>query len=190
MSTKQINDMTLFIGISAIFFAILQFFDHYFIYQADVFLSEPWRWWTAHWVHVGWVHYILNVLALACLPLLFPNIRIKTLLALLIILPPLLSLSFYVFYPNVYAYAGLSGILHGLFIFCALVSLKEKKERNFALIVLSLILIKILWESFFGALQTEQLIGHPVLTQAHLLGVIFGSVCAIFSLFFQIKIFK
>lgn len=190
MEQHKLDKNILFIATSIIFFAMLQLFQTHFIYQHDVFLSQPWRWWTGHWVHVGWIHYVLNVLALACLPFLFPNIKKQVFIALLLILPPLLSLCFYLIYPHIFAYAGLSGILHGLFVFCAIVSLKEKPERNFAFIVLLCILGKIAWEHFFGALQTEQLIGHPVLIQAHLLGVIFGSICAILSLIFRLNVMK
>ena len=189
IQVKQ-NDTVLFIFFSLIFFAVLQCFQDHLIYRHDLFFSQPWRWWTAHWVHVGWIHYVLNVLALMCLPFLFPQINKKALLGLLIVLPPFLSLSFYYFYPEIYAYAGLSGILHGLFVFSALMSLKEKSERHFALIILLGIILKLVWEHFFGALQTQQLIGHPVLTQAHLLGVIYGSLAAALCLFFQINIFN
>lgn len=188
---QQKHDENLwFIVLSMVFFAVLQLFQNILMYQYDLFWTQPWRWWTAHWVHVGWIHYGLNVLALACLPFLFPNIQQKILIALLVILPPLLSFCFYLFYPQIFAYAGLSGVLHGLFIFCAIVSLQQPQERKFALLVLLLVLGKIAWEFYFGALQTEQLIGHPVLTQAHLLGVIFGSLCAILSRVLHIDVIK
>jgi rhomboid family GlyGly-CTERM serine protease len=179
-----------FIILSMVFFAVLQLFQNMLIYQYDLFWKQPWRGWTGHWVHVGWIHYVLNILALICLPFLFPNIKKKVLITLLIILPPLLSCCFYLFYPQIFAYAGLSGVLHGLFIFCAIVNLPQPDERKFASLVLLLILAKISWEFFFGALQTEQLIGHPVLTQAHLLGVVFGSICAILSLIFRFNVIQ
>lgn len=190
MILNKNNETVFFIAFCIIFFAMLQFFQTFFIYRQDIFFNQPWRWWTAHWVHVGWIHYLLNILVLTCLPFIFPHVKKIVLIILLLILPPLLSFSFYLIYPEVYAYAGLSGILHGLFIFCALVSLKEKSERNFALIILMGIFLKILWEHFWGALQTQALIGHPVLTQAHWLGVLYGSLCAILCLGFNINIFN
>lgn len=190
MKDQALVKKILFIAICMSFSACLQVFQEYFIYWRPIFFEEIWRWWTAHWVHVGWIHYVLNVLALMCLPFLFPQINKKALLGLLIVLPPFLSLSFYYFYPEIYAYAGLSGILHGLFVFSALMSLKEKSERHFALIILLGIILKLVWEHFFGALQTQQLIGHPVLTQAHLLGVIYGSLATALCLFFQINVFN
>ena len=75
----QQNETLWFIALSIIFFAILQIFKDHLIYRHDLFFSQPWRWWTAHWVHVGWTHYLLNVLAFACLPFLFPYIHKKNL---------------------------------------------------------------------------------------------------------------
>ena len=186
---KQYQSCVFIFG-CAVFFAALQLFQQQFIYQHDVLLVQPWRLWTGHWVHVGWVHYLLNILAFACLPFLFPYIKQKYFIILLMVLPPLLSISFYIFYPDIFAYAGLSGVLHGLYIFCAIVSLTERKERKFATLILLLILIKIVWEYFFGSFQTAQLIGSPVLTQAHLCGAIFGTLLAILCIIFHIDVIQ
>ncbi len=45
-----------------------------------------------------------------------------------------------------------------------------KKERGFATLVLLLILSKLIWENTVGSLGTAELIGSPVLVEAHLLG--------------------
>ncbi len=50
-------------------------------------------------------------------------------MALLLILPPLISLSFYYFLGDIEAYAGLSGVLHGMFTAIAIVHLLYRKER-------------------------------------------------------------
>ena len=81
---------------------------------------------------------------------------------------------FYFLFPDVEAYAGLSGVLHGLYIACAVYGLQFKKERKFALLVIVLVMAKISWENIFGSTQTAELIGSPVLVEAHLLGTIFG----------------
>lgn len=154
--------------------ACLQVFQEYFIYWRFSFFSEIWRWWTGHWVHVGWIHFILNMLAFICLPFLFPMIRKTFLIFLLLVLSPILSICFYLFFPDVQAYAGLSGVLHGLYMVCALVSLQLKKERKFSILVIALVLGKVIWENIFGALQTASLIGSPVLLEAHLMGMLVG----------------
>ena len=177
----------LFIAICVSISACLQIFQDVFIYWRPFFYTEFWRCWTAHWVHVGWIHFALNLFAFACLPFIFPLVKMRHLISLLLILPPCISLSFYYFYPQVEAYAGLSGVLHGLYVAVAIYHLKYPKERNFAALVLFLGCAKIAWEHFFGSLHTADLIGSPVLVEAHLLGVIFGGVC--FGLFIAYEYF-
>lgn len=168
-----------FIAIAVSFSACLQVFSDAFIYwQADL-LHQFWRLWTAHWVHVGWIHYVLNMLAFACLPFIFPRVKVWHFVALLLLLPPLISLSFYYGVPEIEAYAGLSGVLHGAYVAVAGVHLLDKKERNFAALVLFLILAKLIWENTIGSVGTAELIGSPVLVEAHLLGVIWGVMIAI-----------
>ncbi len=107
----------------AVLFALLQLWMPQFIYQRDVMTSEPWRWWTAQWVHVGWRHYLLNMMALTCLPFIFPQSGRFKLLSALLVLSPMVSVGLYWFFPTVYAYAGLSGVLHGLYTWAALMVL-------------------------------------------------------------------
>ncbi|OTU21341.1 rhombosortase [Acinetobacter pittii] len=151
-------------------------FPDTFIYWRESLLGEFWRLWTAHWVHVGWVHFLLNMMAFACLPFIFPHTKAWHLLSLLLLLPPFISLVFYFYLPYIEAYAGLSGALHGLYTAVALVYLQYRKERNFALLVLGLIIAKLIWENTFGQTGTAQLIGSPVLTEAHLYGAIGGAI--------------
>ncbi len=178
MKDQNVLKKILFIAICMSLSASLQVFQELFIYWRPSFFAEIWRWWTAHWVHVGWIHYLLNMIAFACLPFIFPHVKTRYLVALLLLLPPLVSLTFYYFYPNIEAYAGLSGVLHGLYIGVSIYFLKFQKERKFALLVIALAGAKIAWENLFGSLETSQLIGSPVLVEAHLLGSIWGAVLA------------
>lgn len=183
--TEQFKKTLLMLAMCISISACLQVFQQYFIYWRFSFFTEPWRWWTGHWVHVGWIHFLLNMLAFICLPFIFPMIRKRFLIFLLLILPPCISFSFYLIYPEVQAYAGLSGLLHGLYVACALACLQLKKERKFSILVLILVLAKIAWENSFGSLQTAALIGSPVLVEAHLMGVIMGALCTALILSIQ-----
>jgi len=167
-----------FLAVIASVSACMQVFKDAFIYWQDGLLTEFWRLWTAHWVHVGWMHYFLNIVAFICLPFIFPRASVWHFAALLLLLPPLISLSFYWFLPDIEAYAGLSGVLHGAYAAVASVHLMYKRERNFAALVLLLILSKLVWENTMGSMGTAQLIGSPVLVESHLLGVIWGIVLA------------
>lgn len=165
--------------------ACLQVFPDLFIYWRPSLLAEFWRLWTAHWVHVGWMHFFLNMLAFACLPFIFPHARNWHLCVLLLLLPPFISLIFYFYLPYIEAYAGLSGVLHGLYTAVGLVYLQYPKERKFAILVLLLIAAKLVWENTIGQTGTAQLIGSPVLTEAHLIGAIGGVLCGLSYLLFR-----
>ena len=136
-------------------------------------------------MHVGWIHYALNMVAFACLPFIFPHLKNRYAILLLVLLPPLISLSFYFCIPQVEAYAGLSGVLHGLYGAAAIYFLQFNSERKFALLVISLALAKVLWENFMGSLQTSQLIGSPVLTEAHWIGLVWGIVLALCYMLYE-----
>ncbi|MBU3847751.1 MAG: rhombosortase [Candidatus Acinetobacter avistercoris] len=179
MQDQTLLKKILFIAICMSISASLQVFQHVFIYWRFSFFEEIWRWWTAHWVHVGWIHYFLNMIAFACLPFIFPHVKTRYLFILLLLLPPLISLSFYYYFSHIEAYAGLSGVLHGLYIAVALYFLKFSKERKFSLLVIVLISAKIIWENIFGSLEVSQLIGSTVLIEAHLLGLIWGAILAL-----------
>lgn len=185
MKDHTVVKKVLFIAVCMSLSACLQVFQTHFIYWRPSFFIEIWRWWTAHWVHVGWIHYFLNMIAFACLPFIFPHVQNRYLIALLLLLAPLVSLSFYYFFPNIEAYAGLSGILHGLYIAVSIYFLQFRQERKFALLVMTLACIKIAWENVFGSLETSQLIGSPVLVEAHLLGSIWGAILALSYLAYE-----
>lgn len=147
MKEHDLQKRLIFIVSAILISACLQVFQPYFIYWRFEFFNQPWRWWTAHWVHVGWTHYLLNILAFILLPFIFPHLKNRFLLILLLCLPPLMSFCFYYFYPDIEAYAGLSGVLHGLYVAVALFFLQFNRERKFALLVLSLVWAKIIWEN-------------------------------------------
>ena len=180
MKDQFLTRKIVFIAIVVSFSACLQVFSDSFIYWQAGFFKEFWRIWTGHWVHVGWIHYSLNMLAFACLPFIFPRVKVWHFVALLLLLPLFISLCFYYFFPDIEAYAGLSGVLHGAYVTVACVHLLYKKERNFAAFVLFLILAKLIWENTIGSVGTAELIGSPVLVESHLLGVIGGVIIAMF----------
>lgn len=161
--------------------SVLQLEMSTFSYQRDLMTSEPWRWWTGHWVHVGWRHYLLNMLAFLCLPFIFPQVRQTTLLGSLLILPPLLSAGLYWLLPQVQAYAGLSGILHGIFVLVAIQRLQLQRERQFAILVLGCIVVKVGLEKWMGYSETAQLIQAPVLIESHQIGLVTGIIFALLS---------
>lgn len=179
MPTLQYKKTLLFLLIFVVFSAVLQLSMGHFIYNRMDMLSEPWRWWTANWVHVGWRHYMLNMLAFVFVAFVFPHVTAKSLGYCLLLFSPLLTIALYVCMPDIYAYAGLSGILHGIYIYIALQSLAIPKERKFALLVLVCIFLKVGWEKLFGYSETAQLIQAPVLIESHQIGLVIGILASI-----------
>ena len=160
-------------------FALLQFYAENFIYIDSVLMQQPWRLLTAHWVHVGWAHYALNMMALLCLPLVLPHFQIRWLLLTIFILPIPLSLMFYGLYPDVQAYAGFSGVLHGLYTVAAIKCFAIAKERKFCMVILFGIALKLCWEATVGPSSvTAAWIGSAVMVEAHAWGVFMG-VCLV-----------
>ncbi len=70
-------------------------------------------------------------------------------------------------------YVGLSGVLHGLFLYGALREIRYFPVSGYVLV--TVLIGKLLWEFFNGALPgSEDMAGGRVLTEAHLLGAVGG----------------
>lgn len=190
MKDQTLAWKVLFLAVCISISACLQVFQQHFIYWRPVFFEEIWRWWSAHWVHVGWVHFLLNMIAFGCLPFIFPHTRTRYLMALLLSLPPLISITFYLDYPDIEAYAGLSGVLHGIYVAVAIYFLQFEEERKFALMVIGLVIAKIAWEITLGSFFTSQLIGSPVVIEAHYVGVIWGTLLSLLLIVYELYIGK
>lgn len=150
----------------------LQFYQPDLVYRADLLWHEPWRLWTAHGVHVGWAHAALNLAALLLLPWVFPSYPVGRFWLILLLGCPLLSVLLWMQLPSLEWYAGLSGILHGIYFSAALYAFVSRSDRLVALILWLGLIIKIIFENLVVGQSTAELIGAPVLTQAHYFGVL------------------
>lgn len=151
-------------------------------YVRTALWHEPWRLWTAHWVHVGGWHLLLNAAAVMLLPYVLAPLRRWQFWSLLFVLSGSLSLALYWCDRMLAAYVGLSGVLHGLYVAAALLAYADRQERGFAVLVLCAILVKLCLETYIGQSGTAQLIGAPVVFVAHQAGVILAVLwifCAI-----------
>lgn len=159
--------------------ALMSFFQLFFVdlvYSHQLLLSDPWRLWTGHWVHLGVWHWTLNIVALAILPEIFLRASWKFFLLLWMALPPLLSLTLWALLPHLSLYAGLSGVLHGLYMAMAMTAIVScaGAERKVGWIILIGLSVKVSWEAYSGNSQTSELIGAPVILQAHQWGAALG----------------
>jgi rhomboid family GlyGly-CTERM serine protease len=174
--------MRLWVYLAIALMSFSQFFLINFIYDRHVFLIEPWRLWTAHWVHLSVWHWALNVAALALLPEIFLRTSPRFFLLLWFTLPPLVSLMLYFFMPNLIQYAGLSGVLHGIYLAVALSATQNSHaaERKMGWVVVLGVCAKVGWEAYSGNSQTAKLIGAPVVLQAHQYGAGLGFLIWLF----------
>ncbi len=146
-------------------------------YQLDwTATGQAWRVLSAHWVHVGWMHWLLNSLALVIMvALTTPAWSVRRWLFNTITLGLGISLLTTLLNPEIDNYAGHSGILYGLYILGA-VSL-FRHDRLIAVLVAVAIIGKVLMEQFqFYDFNTSSLIGARVIIDSHLYGTLIG-VC-------------
>lgn len=155
---------------------LMQMHLSWFVFERDSMNSQPWRYWTGHWVHLGWKHLLLNFVALVLLPVLFVKCHSKQLLWGLLSIAPVLSLMLYFCQPQLMVYAGLSGVLHGIFVALALYHLAFQSERILALLLLLGVGLKLYTEQHYGDSQTADIIGFSVIIDAHLYGAMCGVV--------------
>lgn len=79
-------------------------------------------------------------------------------------------------------YAGLSGVLHALFIYGAVTDIKNEEKTGWLL--LAGLSIKVTYELIVGpSADTEKLIGAAVAAEAHLLGLIAGAIVSLHLLY-------
>lgn len=146
-----------------------------------IFDGEIWRIFTAHWVHLGWSHALLNMAGLLLLAWLHPSGRSIQWLLFYLISSTFISGYWLIGEHNAY-YVGASGVLHGLLILGAFYSQWLDKPRKVMFILA--ITIKLIWEQspYYANESLVQLIGANVAVDAHLLGGISGFLI-IFSMY-------
>jgi len=133
---------------------------------------ELWRVFSGHWVHANWIHYFLNMAGfILCLALTGVNWNIWQWVWRILLLSLGISLGFYVLHPEVSWYVGFSGVLFGLYVLTAYASLKDQFVMSS--ILLLFIGVKIILEQYSSVnVTTGDLIGVPVMVDAHLYGVL------------------
>ena len=91
------------------------------------------------------------------------------------------GLGIYWFSLDITLYVGLSGVLHGFFVWGALMDIKHKEKTGYLLFVG--VMLKIAHEQIYGAsAEVELLINASVATDAHFYGAI-GGLLAFFLCF-------
>jgi len=150
--------------------------------RAAVADGEWWRLATAHLVHLGPGHLLLNLAGLALVGWLtgrefgaagwwlVAGVSAAT-----------ISAALYLLHPGVAWYVGLSGVLHGLLAGGLVPALRRRDAA--AMILAALLAGKLAWEALAGPLPgAEQTAGGPVLVEAHRYGALGGAIAALGAL--------
>ena len=157
-------------------------YQRHLIAQGDV-----WRLFTGHLLHTNGFHLSLNLAALFMLWALHGHFyTIKNYTALFLFCAISTSIGIYYFNPLLIEYVGLSGVLHGIFIFGAVMDIYSKDKTGYLLFIG--VWLKIAHEQVYGASsEVSDLIEASVAIDAHLWGAVGGLLFSVVYLVLQIK---
>jgi len=146
--------------------------------RVEVLDGEWWRLVSAHFVHLGWQHLLMNLAGLALVFGLFHRwltpltFLFWTLCSLLVI-----DVAFLLLDRELEWYVGLSGVLHGLMVAGAVMDIRNRRWGGE--LILGIVVIKLAWEQFYGPLPgSEATAGGSVVVNAHLYGAVGGLLAA------------
>ncbi len=131
---------------------------------------------AGHWVHLSWSHALLNIVGLALVAALF-HARAGWLAwwAAFGLSVAVIDAGFWLINEDLSWYVGLSGVLHGLFVFGALAEWRQGERTGLVLLIGAG--VKLGFEQFVGAVPfTAAAAGGPVVVDAHLYGALGGAL--------------
>ncbi len=136
--------------------------------------GNVWLLFSGHIVHLNWSHWLLNMAGLAIVAFFFSShATFSQWFSVVVASSCVISAGLWWGMPEIHFYVGLSGVLHGLFLYGALREIRFYPTSGYVL--LTVLIAKLVWEFFNGALPgSEDMAGGRVLTEAHLLGAIGG----------------
>lgn len=137
--------------------------------------GHVWLMFSGHIVHMNWAHWALNMTGLAIVAFFFStHASFKQWFSVVLVSACVINVGLWWWMPEIHSYVGLSGVLHGLFLYGALREIRFYPVSGYVLT--AVLIAKLLWEFFNGAMPgSEDMTGGRVLTEAHLLGAIGGT---------------
>jgi rhomboid family GlyGly-CTERM serine protease len=153
-------------------------------HRALINQGEVWRLFTGHLLHTNGYHLMLNLSALIMLWALHGRFyTIKNYTALFLFCAITTSVGIFYGTPSLIQYVGLSGVLHGIFVFGAIMDIAAKDKTGYLLFIG--VWVKIAHEQIYGAsTDVSDLIEASVAVNAHLWGAVGGLVFTIIYLLF------
>ncbi|MDV7104010.1 rhombosortase [Vibrio sp. TH_r3] len=150
------------------------------IWNSDLIHSgQWWRILSGNLTHTNVAHLIMNTLALWLLCCLFKP-SYQKFLVVLICLSLLVGTGLLM--TTLQIYAGLSGVLHGMFVYFTLCEIINRRKSSWLLLVA--IAVKVAYEQIYGAsISTAELINARVAIEAHLIGLVAGFFLAMITFY-------
>jgi len=147
----------------------------FLIYNRDlVSQGEYWRLISGHFLHTNGNHFMLNAAAVVLLWALHGQYyNHKNYLMIFLTSTMVCGLGIHYYSLDISLYVGLSGVLHGFFVWGALMDIKHQEKTGYLLLIG--VVLKIAHEQFYGAsADVESFIESSVATDAHMFGAIGG----------------
>jgi rhomboid family GlyGly-CTERM serine protease len=144
--------------------------------------SQPWRWWTAAWVHLSQMHLMVNLLGTALVAALGWVARCAGRdAAAWLVAWPLTHLGL-LLQPTLMHYGGLSGVLHAGVVVAAIGLARRERQarRTLGVALLFGVAVKLLLEQpWQGPLRQLPGWDIAIAPAAHLSGACAGALCAL-----------
>jgi rhomboid family GlyGly-CTERM serine protease len=146
-------------------------------YERDALAHfQLWRLLSAHLVHLGWQHALLNCAGLALLWILFAReFSPRRWLWIALLAAATIDAGLWFLRPNVQWYLGASGVLHG--IWAAGVCAMYRRGEDLGAALLLLLIVKLVYEHQAGSSLFEGDL--PLVSAAHLFGTLGGLLGAL-----------
>lgn len=191
LNIQQIFGPLLVALICAALFLLEPFSHQWFVYDRTLIEQfEIWRFLSANFLHTNLNHLLLNVAGIALLWGLHGQYYNGFgYLSLIVFCSLVCTLLLFFFVNNLQWYVGLSGTLHGLFVFGAYLDIRHKMASGWLLLIG--VWIKIGYEQWQGPSdQIANLIDAQVAVDAHFFGAIAGLVIVIISILTKRPVYK
>ncbi|WP_371378713.1 rhombosortase [Thalassotalea aquiviva] len=177
------------LSLSLLVYLFAPYFESGLIYDKNLVNSaELWRLFTAHFVHTNFNHLLLNLAGLTMLWALHGDHYSHLHYFLALLTSALVcALGIYFYSPDIVRYVGLSGVLHGLFVWGAICDIQKGWRSGYLLFIG--VWVKVIYEQIYGAsADVEVLINANVAIDAHMWGALGGLLFTIvLALFNKVK---
>ena len=160
--------------------------DEYLTYDRELIQSGMlWQLVTGNLLHSNLWHLLLNLAGLwVILSIHAMHYSKKWIWALFFVLCLLEGIGLYYFSPQLAAYVGLSGMLHGFFTFGAVCDIRAKLKSGWLLLLG--VFVKVGHEQIYGAsADVTEMIGTRVATESHLTGAVIGFILGLFFICYK-----